>query len=68
MIARFGALFSKKDASIGSVDRNEATREVITLLLSELQRYEVVVQMCRRSLPRTYRLSEATECSFNKSS
>ena len=44
VIARLRALFSKKDAKIGSVDLNEATREVIALSLSELQRYQVILR------------------------
>src|SRR6266576_3395146 len=38
VITRLRALFSKKEATIESVDLNEATREVIALSLSELQR------------------------------
>ena len=44
VIARLRALFSKKDATTGSVDLNEATREVIALSLSELQRYRVILR------------------------
>ena len=44
VIARLRALFSKKDAAIGSVDLNEATREVIALSLSELQKYRVILR------------------------
>ena len=38
VITRLRALFTKKDATTESVDLNEATREVIALSLSELQR------------------------------
>jgi signal transduction histidine kinase len=38
------ALFSKKDATTESVDLNEATREVIALSLSELQRSRVILR------------------------
>src|SRR5271167_4764568 len=41
VIARLRALFSKKDATIGLVDLNEAIREVIALSLSELQKCRV---------------------------
>ena len=44
VIARLRALFSKKDAKIGSVDLNEATREVIALSWSELQRCRVILR------------------------
>jgi PAS domain S-box-containing protein len=44
VITRLRALFSKKDASIESVDLNEATREVIALSLSELQRNRVILR------------------------
>ena len=44
VITRLRALFSKKEFSPESLDLNEATREVITLSLSELQRNRVVLQ------------------------
>jgi signal transduction histidine kinase len=44
VIARLRALFSKRDAATGSVDLNEATREVIALSLSDLQRYGVILR------------------------
>jgi len=45
VITRLRALFSKKSGTIESVDLNEATREVITLSLSELQRNQVVLRV-----------------------
>jgi PAS domain S-box-containing protein len=44
VILRLRALFSKKDVMTGSVDLNEATREVIAISLSELQRYRVILR------------------------
>jgi signal transduction histidine kinase len=44
VIARLRALFSKKDATNEPIDLNEAAREVIALLLSELQRNRVVLR------------------------
>jgi PAS domain S-box-containing protein len=44
VITRLRALFSKKDATIESLDLNEATREVIALSLSELQRNRVILR------------------------
>jgi PAS domain S-box-containing protein len=44
VIKRLRALFSKHDAIAESVDLNEATREVIALSLSELQRNRVIVR------------------------
>jgi len=44
VIARLRALFSNKGGPLESVDVNEATREVIALLRSELQRNRVVLQ------------------------
>jgi len=44
VIARLRALFTKKEPAAESVDLNEATREVIALSLSELQRNRVVVR------------------------
>jgi len=43
VITRLRALFSKKNATTEFVDLNEATREVIALSLSELQRSRVVL-------------------------
>jgi PAS domain S-box-containing protein len=44
VISRLRALFSRKDMATELVDLNEATREVITLALSELQRNRVIVK------------------------
>ena len=44
VIKRLRALFSQKQVTSGSVDLNEATREVIALSLSELQRNQVLVR------------------------
>ena len=44
VITRLRALFSKKDPTIESVDLNEATREVLALSSSDLQRNRVIVQ------------------------
>jgi PAS domain S-box-containing protein len=44
VITRLRALFSKKHAATESVDLNEATREVIALTLSELQRNRVILR------------------------
>ena len=44
VITRLRAMFSKKELSLESLDLNEATREVIALSLSELQRNRVVLQ------------------------
>ena len=44
VITRLRSLFSKKDTTIESVDLNEATREVIALSLSELQRNRVTLR------------------------
>jgi PAS domain S-box-containing protein len=45
VIARLRALFTKRDFSIEPLDLNEATREVIALSLSDLQRNRVVLQL-----------------------
>jgi PAS domain S-box-containing protein len=45
VIKRLRALFGKKDATTESVDLNEATREVIALSLSELQRGRVILRV-----------------------
>jgi signal transduction histidine kinase len=44
VITRLRALFAKKDATTESVDLNEATREVIALSLSELQRSRLILR------------------------
>jgi signal transduction histidine kinase len=44
VITRLRALYGRKDATIESVDLNEATREVLALSLSELQRNRILVQ------------------------
>jgi PAS domain S-box-containing protein len=44
VITRLRALFAKKDATTESVDLNEATREVITLSSSELQRNRTILR------------------------
>jgi PAS domain S-box-containing protein len=44
VIARLRALFSRKEPSTDSVDLNEATREVIALASTDLQRNRVVLQ------------------------
>src|SRR4030095_5089583 len=45
VITRLRALFARKRVASESVDLNEATREVIALSLSELQRNRVIVRM-----------------------
>jgi signal transduction histidine kinase len=44
VITRLRALFSKKEFTLEPLDLNEATREVIALSLSELQRNRIIVQ------------------------
>jgi PAS domain S-box-containing protein len=44
VITRLRALFSNRDNTIEAMDLNDATREVIALLLSELQRNQVIVR------------------------
>jgi PAS domain S-box-containing protein len=44
VVARLRALFSKKEFMLEPLDLNEATREVIALSLSDLQRNRVVLQ------------------------
>jgi PAS domain S-box-containing protein len=44
VITRLRALFTKKEFAIESLDLNEATREVVALSLSELQRNRIVLQ------------------------
>ncbi len=44
VITRLRALFAKRDVATESVDLNEATREVIALSLSELQRSRVILR------------------------
>ena len=45
VITRLRALFSKREFTLEPVDLNEATREVVALSLSELQRNRVIVQL-----------------------
>jgi C4-dicarboxylate-specific signal transduction histidine kinase len=45
VIARLRAMFSRRETASERVDLNEATREVVTLTLSELQRHRVVLRM-----------------------
>ncbi len=45
VIARLRALFSRKEPASEPVDLNEATREVVALTLSELQRHRVLLRM-----------------------
>jgi len=45
VIARLRALFTKKTTTTGSIDLNEATREVVALSMSELQRQRVAVRL-----------------------
>ncbi len=44
VITRLRALFIKKDTAIESVDLNEITREVVALMLTELQRSRVILR------------------------
>ena len=44
VVTRLRALFSKKSATTQSMDLNEATREVVALSLSELQRGRVILR------------------------
>jgi PAS domain S-box-containing protein len=44
VIARLRALFSKKEFTLGPVDLNDATREVIALSSSDLQRNRVTIR------------------------
>jgi PAS domain S-box-containing protein len=44
VVTRLRALFSKKEFTLESLDLNDATREVIALSVSELQRHRVIVQ------------------------
>jgi len=44
VITRLRALFGKKDAVLEALDLNDATREVIALCLSELQRNQVLLR------------------------
>jgi PAS domain S-box-containing protein len=53
VITRLRALFSKKEFSLEPLDLNEATREVIALTLSDLQRDRVILQSeLAQDLPR----------------
>ncbi|HKC80258.1 MAG TPA: PAS domain-containing protein, partial [Gemmatimonadaceae bacterium] len=45
VIARLRALFTKKTTTTGSIDLNEATREVVALSMSELQRQRVATRL-----------------------
>ncbi len=45
VIARLRALFTKKTTTTGSIDLNEATREVVALSMSELQCQRVAVRL-----------------------
>jgi PAS domain S-box-containing protein len=45
VVARLRALYSKKDPQLESMDLNEATREVISLSLSDLQRNRVILRL-----------------------
>ena len=44
VITRLRALFSKKELTLESLDLNDATREVISLSMSDLQRNRVILQ------------------------
>jgi PAS domain S-box-containing protein len=44
VITRLRALFNKKELTLEPLDLNEATREVIALSLSDLQRHRVILQ------------------------
>jgi PAS domain S-box-containing protein len=44
VVTRLRALFSRKEFTLEPLDLNEATREVVALSLSELQRHRVIVQ------------------------
>jgi signal transduction histidine kinase len=44
VVARLRALFSKKEFTLEPMDLNEATREVVALSLSDLQRNRVLLQ------------------------
>lgn len=54
---RLRALFSKREVTLESLDLNEATREVIALSLSELQRNRVVLQSDLADSPERHRRS-----------
>jgi len=45
VIARLRALFTKKTTASGSIDLNEATREVVALSMSELQSQRVALRL-----------------------
>jgi len=45
VIKRLRALYSKKDPSPELIDLNEATREVISLSMSDLQRHRVILRL-----------------------
>jgi C4-dicarboxylate-specific signal transduction histidine kinase len=55
IVKRLRALFCKKGATRESMDLNEATREVVALSLSELERNKVIVRMeLAGGLPRVH--------------
>ena len=64
VITRLRALFSKREFTLEPLDLNEATREVIALSLSELQRKRGFFS---RSSPTTSRRSPAIASSSSKS-
>jgi hypothetical protein len=59
------ALYGKKDPTTELVDLNEATREGIALLLSELQRNRVIL---RPELAADLPLVTGDRCGFSRSS
>jgi len=61
VISRLRSLYGKKDLTIESVDLNEATREVLALSASDLQRNRVIVQQT------VCLLSRAIVCSCSRS-
>ena len=66
VITRLRALFSKKEFTLEPLDLNEATREVIALSLSDLQRNRV--DRFSRSSPTTSHRSPAIASSSSRSS
>jgi len=58
VIARLRALFSNKSTAMESVDLNDATREVIALSLSQLQRDRVIFRTSSRKIFRPSRAIE----------
>jgi PAS domain S-box-containing protein len=65
VISRLRSLYGKKDPTIEPVDLNEATREVLALSWSELQRNRVIVQ---QELATACLLSQAIVCTCSRSS